>query len=173
MPNRNDSVKKDDSKLPRSTAHRWRKIVLWSITGIVVLVTAVVITGVLLLEHNQSFRHFVLAKVTSSIAESTGAKIEVRDFDVHIVTLTVNLYDVKVHGTEPDPGKPLLQTDRLHASIKILSLMRRTWRLQAVEIDHPIVRVSVNKAGDNNLPKSKKKSSSQTRSFALALPKFV
>src|SRR5256714_913690 len=165
MPNRNDPVRKDDSKLPRSTAHRWRKIVLWGIAGIVVLMTAVVITGVLLLEHNQSFRHFVLAKVTSSIAESTGAKIEVRDFDVHIATLTVNLYDVKVHGTEPDPGKPLLQTDHLGVSVKVLSILRRTWRLQNIQIDHPVVRVAVNKAVENNLPKSPKKSSSRNTSI--------
>src|SRR5205807_5592422 len=110
-----DNSKNSKLKNPKWKNRRWRKVVLWGVTGIVVLVTAVVITGVLLLEHNQSFRHFVLAKVTSSIAESTGAKVEVRDFDVHIGTLTVNLYDVKVHGTEPDPGKPLLQTDRLHA----------------------------------------------------------
>ncbi|HEV2964645.1 MAG TPA: translocation/assembly module TamB domain-containing protein, partial [Candidatus Angelobacter sp.] len=165
--------KEHDSKSPRSTARRWRKIVLWSAAGIFVLVTVIVITGVLLLEHNERFRHFVLAKITSSIAESTGAKIEVRDFDVHLATLTVDLYDVKVHGTEPDPGKPLLQTDRLHASVKILSLMRQTWRLQDVEIDHPIVRVSVNKAGENNFPKSQKKSSSQTSIFDLAIQKFV
>src|ERR1700737_2556429 len=131
--------KEHDSKQPRSKGRRWRKIVLWSITGIVLLVTAVVITGVLLLQHNQSFRHFILAKVESTIAESTGAKIDVRDFDVHISTLSVDLYNVKVHGTEPDPDKPLLQTDRLGASVKILSLFRRTWRLQDVEIDHPVV----------------------------------
>jgi translocation and assembly module TamB len=173
MLNKNIFKKEHDSKSPRSTGRRWRKIVLWSITGIVVLVTAVVITGVLLLEHNQSFRHFILAKVESTIAESTGAKIDVRDFDVHISTLSVDLYNVKVHGTEPDPDKPLLQTDRLGASIKILSLFRRTWRLQDVEIDHPVVRFYVNKAGENNLPKSQKPSNSQTSIFDLAIQKFV
>lgn len=146
---------------------------LWSLAGVAVLVTAVVITGVLLLEHNQSFRHFILAKVERTIAESTGAKIEVRDFDVHIATLTVELYDVKVHGTERDPDKPLLQTDRLGATIKILSIFRRTWRLQDVEIDHPVVRFSVNKAGENNLPKSQKPSSSPTSIFDLAIQKLV
>jgi len=152
---------------------RWRKIVLWSVGGIFLLLTAVVLTGMLLLEHNQSFRHFVLTKVESSIAESTGAKIDVRDFDVHISTLTVDLYNVKVHGTEPDPTKPLLETDRLSAGIKILSVFRRTWRLQNVEIDHPVVRVYVNKAGENNLPKSQKPSTSQTSIFDLAIQRFV
>ena len=152
---------------------RWRKVILWSAAGIVVLVTAAVITGVLLLEHNQSFRHFVLAKVENAIAESTGAKIEVRDFDVHISTLSVDLYNVKVHGTEADPDKPLLQTDRLSAGITILSIFRRTWRLQNVEIDHPVVRFYVNKAGENNLPKPQRKSTSQTSIFDLAIQKFV
>ncbi|HEV3040161.1 MAG TPA: translocation/assembly module TamB domain-containing protein [Candidatus Angelobacter sp.] len=174
MPNQDNPAKTNIPNPPRKRTRRWRKIILWSITGIVVLVIAVVITGVLLLEHNPSFRQYVLNKVTSSIAESTGAKIEVRDFDVHLSTLSVNLHDVKVHGTEPDPNKPLLQTDRLGASIKILSLFRRTWRLQDVEIDHPVVRFSVNKAGENNLPKSQKQSSSSnTNIFDLAIQKFV
>ncbi|HEV2992440.1 MAG TPA: hypothetical protein VG759_28665, partial [Candidatus Angelobacter sp.] len=173
MTNQENPNKNPELKPPRRRTGRWRKIFLWSIAGITILVTAVVITTVLLLEHNQGFRHYVLAKVTSSIAESTGAKVEVRDFDVHLATLSVKLYNVKVHGTEPDPNQPLLQTDRLSASIKILSLFRRTWRLQDVEIDHPVVRFSVNKAGENNLPKPQQKSSSNTSIFDLAIQKFV
>src|SRR5207302_6083766 len=68
---------------------------------------------------------------------------------------------------------PLLETDRLSAGIKILSVFRRTWRLQNVEIDHPVVRVYVNKAGENNLPKSQKPSTSQTSIFDLAIQRFV
>ena len=174
MPNKENLENKSDSAQLRHKTGKWRKFVLWGIAGIFVLVTAVVITGVLLLQHNQSFRHYVLAKITSSISESTGAKIEVRDFNVHLATLTVDLYDVKVHGTEPDPAKPLLQTDHLGASVKVLSILRRTWRLQNIQIDHPVVRVMVNKAGENNLPKSPKKSSSSNTSiFDLAIQKFV
>lgn len=172
--NLNSANSKDaQSKNVKRKNARWRKIVLWIAAGIFVLVTAVVITGILLLEHNQSFRHFILARIESSIAESTGAKIEVRDFDVHIPTLSVELYNVKVHGTEADPDKPLLQTDRLSAGIRILSIFRGTWRLQNVEIDHPVARFYVNKAGENNLPKSQKPGSSQTSIFNLAIQKFV
>jgi translocation and assembly module TamB len=152
---------------------KWKKIILWSAAGIFVLVLGILITAVLLLQHSPSFRQWVLAKVENSIAESTGARIEVRDFDVHISTLSVDLYNVKVHGTESNPNAPLFQADHLGVGIKILSVLHGKWRLQSVVLDHPVVHVFVNKAGENNLPKSQKKSSSQTSIFDLAIQKFV
>src|SRR5262249_21138736 len=152
---------------------RWKKIIGWSIAGIFLLVVVVVVTAILLVEYNQGFRQRILAKVESSVEESTGARLEVRDFDLHLSDLSLDLYGIAVHGTEKDRSQPLLQTDHINVGIKILSLFRRTWRVQNINIDHPVVRVFVNKAGENNLPKPKQKSGSNTNLFDLAIQKFV
>src|SRR5215472_16897087 len=152
---------------------KWIKIIGWSLAGLLALVLLVVVTGVLLIEHSPGFRQRILAKVAASAQESTGARLEVKDFHVHLRDLSLDLYGITVHGTETNSDRPLLTTDHINVGIKILSFLQRTWRVQDIIIDHPIVHVFVNKKGDNNLPKSKQKSSSNTNLFDLAIQKFV
>lgn len=151
----------------------WKKIIGWSIAGILALIVVVIITAGLLLEHNQGFRGFILAKVESSVEESTGARLKVRDFHVHLSKLSLDLYGITVHGTETNPDEPLLQTDHINVGLKILSWLHHTWQLQDIIMDHPVAHVFVNKAGENNLPQSKQKSSSNTSVFDLAIQKFA
>jgi uncharacterized protein YhdP len=78
---------------------RWKKIILWSLAAIIVLVVGAVVTLVYLLDHNEGFRHSILAKVEKSVRESTGARLEVRDFNLRLSNLSLDLYNVVVHGT--------------------------------------------------------------------------
>lgn len=161
--------------LPTKTKKRakWVRIVGWSVAGIVGLLVIVVVGTVLLIENSPGFRQRILAKVESSVAESTGAKLEVRDFHIRLRDLSLDLYGITVHGSEANASKPLLQTEHINVGIKILSLLHRTWRLQDIIIDHPVAHIFVNKAGENNLPKPKQKSSGNTNIFDLAIQKFV
>jgi len=150
---------------------KWKKIVLWSLAAIIVLLVGTVVTLVLLLNHNEGFRHSILAKVENSVRESTGARLEVRDFNLRLSNLSLDLYNVVVHGTEPDASKPLMAVDHLQVGLTIDSLLNRKWHVRDIIVDHPVVRMAVNKAGENNLPKPEKKStnSSTTNVFDLAI----
>ena len=162
-----------NSQITKKRKANWKKIVGWSVVGLLVLIVALVGTAIFLVEHNSGFRRRILAKVESSVQESTGARLEVRDFHIHLSDLSLDLYGIKVHGTESDPDRPLLATDHVNVGIKILSFLHSKWRLQDIVIDHPVLRVSVDQAGDNNLPKPKQKSSGNTNLFDLAIQKFV
>src|ERR1041385_1083136 len=150
---------------------RWKKIALWSLAAIIVLFVATVVTLVFLLDHNEGFRHSILAKVEKSVRESTGARLEVRDFHLRLSNLSLDLYNVVVHGTEPDPNQPLAAVDHLQVDLTIDSLLHKKWHVRDIIVDHPVVRMAVNKAGENNLPKPEKKttSSSNTNVFDLAI----
>lgn len=164
----------DHKKISPETMNKlkkWRKIALWFAIGSTVLT---IVIGALLigLLRNESFRRSILAKVERSVEESTGAKLEVRDFSLRLSNLSLDLYNVVVHGTEADPNKPLLQVDHLQVGLTIDSLLQKKWHVRDIIIDRPIVRMAVNKAGDNNLPKPPKKSdssSSNTSVFDLAI----
>lgn len=164
-----------NSQILKDRKKSWKKIVLWSAGGLFILSSMLVVVGVLLLEHSPGFRQFVLSKVESSVEESTGAKLDVRDFRLHLLTLSLDLYDVTVHGSETNADAPLLQTDHINLGLKILSFLHKKWRLQDIIIDHPVVHVFVNQAGDNNLPQPNPKttSSSNTNIFDLAIQKLV
>jgi translocation and assembly module TamB len=150
---------------------KWKKIVLWSLAAIIVLLVGTVVTLVFLLDHNEGFRHSILAKLEKSVLESTGARLEVRDFNLRLSNLSLDLYNVVVHGTEPDPSQPLMAVDHLQVGLTIDSLLNRKWHVRDIIVDHPVVRMAVNKAGENNLPKPEKKStsSSNTNVFDLAI----
>jgi translocation and assembly module TamB len=150
---------------------KWKKIVLWSLAAIIVLLLGGVMTLVLLLDHNESFRHSILAKVEKSVQESTGARLEVRDFKLRMSSLSLDLYNVVVHGTESDPSKPLAAVDHLQVGLTIDSLLNKKWHVRDIIVDHPVVRMAVNKAGENNLPKPPKKSTSSSNMdvFDLAI----
>jgi translocation and assembly module TamB len=150
---------------------KWKKIILWSLAAIIVLLVGTVVTLVLLVEHNEGFRHSILAKVENSVHESTGARLEVGDFHLKLSNLSLDLYNVVVHGTEPDPSRPLMAVDHLQVGLTIDSLLHKKWHVRDIIVDHPVVRMAVNKAGENNLPKPEKKStsSSNTNVFDLAI----
>src|ERR1051326_5004124 len=141
---------------------KWKKIVLWSLAGVLVLVFAAGTTLGLLLHHNEGFRRGILGKVANSIQESTGARLEVGDFNLRLSNLTLDIYNIVLHGREADPNKPLLQADHLQVGLTIDSLLRRKWHVRDIILDHPVVRMQVNKAGENNLPQPQKKSTSSS-----------
>jgi len=45
------------------------------------------------LDHNEGFRRSILAKVEDSVRESTGARLEVRDFNLRLSNLSMDLYN--------------------------------------------------------------------------------
>jgi translocation and assembly module TamB len=149
---------------------KWKKIVLWSLAVIVVLLVSTVVTLMMLLDHSEGFRHSILAKVEKSVQESTGARLEVGDFKLRMSNLSLDLYSVVVHGTEPVSSRPLMAVDHLQVGLTIDSLLNRKWHVRDIIVDHPVVSMAVNKAGENNLPKPQKKStSSSTNVFDLAI----
>jgi translocation and assembly module TamB len=64
-----------------------------------------------------------------------------------------------------------MAVDHLQVGLTIDSLLKKKWHVRDIIVDHPVVRMAVNKAGENNLPKPEKKStsSSTTNVFDLAI----
>lgn len=151
----------------------WKKIILWTVAIVAIVIAGVLASAVLLLKHNHSVRAAILAKVEHSMYSSTGAKLSVQDFNLSLTSLSVNFYGVVVHGTEPATAPPLLTADHLNADINVDSVVQRKWHFQNITIDHPVLHLAVNQAGENNLPKSKSSGSSNTNLFDLGIRHFV
>lgn len=148
----------------------WKKITLWSLAAIIVLVVGIGITSLLLLQHSPKFRSTLLARVEQAVKDSTGAEMKVQDFNLRLSTLTLDIYGIVVHGTEPAGSPPLVQAEHLGVGIAIDSVLGRKWHFRSITLDRPVVQVSVNKAGDNNLPRPKQQSNgSSTDVFDLGI----
>lgn len=148
---------------------RWQKVAGWSAVAVLGLILIVVVAAAVLL-HSDPFHHYLIGKVETDASESLNAKVTLRDFKLSLSTLTLDLYDVAIHSSEPDPNVPLLHVDHMAASIKIISVLGRKWNLGDIQVDHPVVHLRVDKNGNNNLPHPKASNSqSNTNLFDLAI----
>ncbi len=135
---------------------RWTRVVGWIAAGIGILVVLIVIAVVVLL-HSAGFHRYMLRTAQEKASAALGSQVQARNFALHWsgVSPTVDMYDVVVHGARPYPNPPLLTVDHIRIGVTITSLMRRTWYLNDVTLDHPVVRVLVDRRGIDNLPQTK------------------
>lgn len=152
---------------------RWKKVAKF----VAVVVVGPLLIGLLVatvLLHSDSFHRYVIAKVETNASDALNAKVNLRDFKLDLWSLTVDLYDLNIHSTEPDPNAPLLRVDHVGASIKVLSVVHQQWNLSDIQVDHPVVHLLVDKNGNTNLPTPKpSNSNSSTNLFDLAVKRAV
>ena len=122
--------------------------------GILVILLVV---GVYVLLHNARFHAYVLNTVQQRASAALASEVQFKDYALAWsgISPTLDIYNVVVHGAAPYPDPPLLQLDHARVGVTITSLLRRTFYLNDVQLDHPVVRVFVDRRGTDNLPKSK------------------
>jgi translocation and assembly module TamB len=149
---------------------RWRKIVGWIAVTVGALVLLVVVAAVFIL-NNPRFQHYLVAKIEQGAAESTGARVEIQKLQLHVKTLTADVYGLTIHGTEPAGAKPLLQIQHASIGLKIISILHHKVSLSQLLIDHPEVNLAVDAQGDSNLPEPppSQKQSGSTNVFDMAV----
>ena len=148
----------------------WRKIVGWTAVVIGTLVLLVVIAAVVILQ-NPAFQRYLVAKIEQSAQQSAGARVEIQNLQIHVKTLSADIYGLTIHGTEPAGAKPLLEITHARIGLKIISILRHKVDLSELLVEHPAVNLIVDKEGHSNLPQpppSQSKSGS-TNIFDMAV----
>ena len=147
----------------------WKRIIGWT-AGIILLLVVFVFVGGFFLLRSQGFHRYVIAKIVQKTGETTGGRVEIQNFDVHLSALRANVYGVVIHGTEPAGQKPLIQLDKLSVGLKILSVLQHKVNLNELVLEHPVINLLVSSDGKNNIPQSQApKSNNQTNIFDLAV----
>jgi len=146
----------------------WKKILGWTAVGILSLILFVVIAAVVLL-HSSKFHNYVLSLVEQKASTALNARVQVHDFTLDLHNLTVALNGVAIE-TQPGNAEPLLTADRLYTDLNVISLLRREWYVNDIDVQHPVVHIYVDKAGNNNLPKFQSSGNkSNTNLFQLGI----
>ena len=135
---------------------RWKRVAAWTAGILLFFIIGAVLTIYVLL-HNESFHQYVLKKAEQQAFAALGTQVHARDFALHFrgISPSLDLYDVVVAGANPYPNPPLLTVDHLHLGIRVVSLLSKTWYMDDVTINHPVVRVFVDAHGTDNLPQTK------------------
>lgn len=152
---------------------RWGRILAW-IFGSIALLLLLAVLAVVILLHSERFHRYILATAQTRVSAALGSQVRARDFHLSWsgISPTVDLYNVVVNGAAPYANPPLLTADRIHVAVKVTSLMRKTWYLDDITIDRPVVRVFVDKSGADNLPQTQttnKEQQSNTSVFDLGI----
>ena len=145
------------------------KIVRW-IAGIVVGLLVLIAVAIILVQ-NHGFQHYVITKVLRDVSESTNTRIAIKNFSLHPAKLSIDIYGMTIHGTEPTTAPALLAADHVALGVRVISFLHRQWNLDHLIIDHPAVNLMVDKNGNSNIPPQKKSTpdGSSTNIFDLAV----
>jgi translocation and assembly module TamB len=143
----------------------------WKIAGIVVgglaALALVLVIGGIYVAQTDWLRERVRTSLLTTMETATGGKVEIGKFQFDWKTLTAELDDFVIHGTEPASGPPLLRIPKLVVGFKIISLARRDFDVASVRVDSPQAYLLVAADGSTNIPSPKvpstnKKSSAET-----------
>jgi translocation and assembly module TamB len=145
----------------------WKRAAGWTALAIAGLVILLMIGAAVFL-YSPAGHKYILRVAQRKATESIGAPVQVQSFNFDPSTLSLELNNVRVLGANGPPSPALLEVDRIHLQFKILSLVRREWRLQEVALVHPVVHLLTDASGATNIPQSKS-NGSRTDVFQLAV----
>ncbi len=129
----------------------WVRVAAWIGIGFVAVALVVVLTIAILL-NNRQFHRYLLRTAEAKASASLGVRVNLKDFALHLGTLSVDLYGVTVDGANPYSNPPLLQVDHVEAGVRIVSILHRAWYLDNLRIDRPVAHVFVDAHGVSNIP---------------------
>jgi translocation and assembly module TamB len=124
-------------------------------TGTVVLLAVIAVVAGVIMVRSGWLREKVRERVVAEAERATGGKIDIGTLHLDWKTLTAELDNVTIHGTEPAGTAPLLSVKRVVIGFKILSFIERRFNVARVEADAPIAHLIVEPDGSTNLPHPK------------------
>jgi translocation and assembly module TamB len=148
---------------------KWNHKITQILAAFAILIVIVAAAGYFYLK-SSGFERFALRKIVEQVDQATGGRTQIQALDFKLSTLTAHLYSIVVHGKESSQDPPLLQVDELTVSLKIDSVLHRKVTLREILIEHPVVHLQVDQAGNSNIPQPPpSQSSSHTSVFDLAV----
>jgi translocation and assembly module TamB len=146
----------------------WKRILGWFAAGN--LIVLIVVTGLTLL-HSSRFHQYVIRVAQQKATAALGTQVLFRDYSLTFsgISPAVDLYDVVIAGAAPYPNPPLFTAGHMRVGVTVSSLLHRTWYLNEITLDRPIVRVLVDKHGADNLPTTTSNSRTPASVFDLGI----
>ncbi len=152
----------------RRGSRAWIRLIAWASASVVALVLAAGVTIVALV-NTDGVHRYLIGLAQSEASEKLGVQVKLENFTLHLPALRLDLYGIRVSGASPYPDPPLLQADHVEIGIRVVSVFRRAWYLDRLQIDHPVAWVVVDKNGVSNLPSAKRSGSSNSSVFDLGI----
>jgi len=158
--------------IPGKSDHRTRRrivsIARW-IGGVIVfpILLGLIIASALI--NTSTGKSKILRIIEDKASQSLNATVLVQNFNLHLSTLSVDLYGLTVKGAGAHQDPPLLQVQHANASVRVVSVFGAKWYFDNIRIDNPVARIYVDKNGVSNLPTMNSSGNSNTSLFDLGI----
>ncbi|HEY1767471.1 MAG TPA: translocation/assembly module TamB domain-containing protein [Terracidiphilus sp.] len=154
---------------PGNTTHRLLRIVSWIAGGLAILLFVCAI-GLVALVNTDGVHRYLIGLAQRQATKKLGVRVHLENFTLHLSTLALDLYGIRVDGASPYQQPALLEVDHIAAGVRVVSLFGGKWYLDNLEIDHPVAWVHIDKNGVSNIPKlESSQSGSNTSIFDLGI----
>jgi translocation and assembly module TamB len=130
---------------------RRARIAAISASALVLVLAALVVSAFVVLQSSW-LRNEIRQRIVAAAEKATGGKVEIGGFDFDWHSLTAQVNDLTIHGTEPAETAPLLRIPRLAVGLKIISFFERKFDVASVNADSPRAHVIIRADGSTNLP---------------------
>ncbi len=135
---------------PAARPRRWWKFALiLGGAGIVALLAG------LWYINTDSFQQYVRQRMVVELERMTGGRAEIGSFHIVPFHMQVEVRNITVHGTEPPTAPPLFHADHLLAHLKVDSFLRAQFGFHSLELERPVVHVTIAPDGTTNVPAPK------------------
>jgi translocation and assembly module TamB len=140
-----------------------RKLLTWrtaalALAGVVVLVVA----GAVVLVQTQWFRDYVRDSIVSSVAKSTGGRVEMSSFHFDVLSLRATVTNFVIHGKEPATAAPFVRVARIDLRVRLFTSVHRLYELAYLSVERPEVTIMALADGSSNIPTPREPSSGDT-----------
>ncbi len=98
------------------------------------------------------FRGVLQHRITASLEELTGARVEIGELRFNPLILHLTLERLVLHGTEPPGAPPLFKAETLAVWLNPISLWRREWHFFRLDMNGAELHLRVARDGTSNLP---------------------
>lgn len=130
----------------------------WS-AGLFVVLGFLCSSAILYLLNTSAGHLYLLGLARRQAAQALGVDLQLQNFALHPSRLSVDLYGIRVSKSSSQP-EPLVEADRVHVSLHVVSILEGSWQFQTLQVDHPVFRVEIDDSGRSNLPAIRKGTSS-------------
>jgi translocation and assembly module TamB len=131
---------------------KFGRILLRISVGLAILAVACAIAGVFVVRSGW-FREKVRERVITEVAKSTGARLEIGNFNFDWEHLTATVSSLALHGKEPQGEQPLLTVQNVTLGLRVISAFERKVDLSFLRLDQPVLRIVFYPDGSTNFLK--------------------
>jgi translocation and assembly module TamB len=128
-----------------------RRILLWTLAALAVVLALAFITGVLIVRSDR-FHQYVQRRIVEEAERATGARVELGGFSFDTKNLTAEVHGFILHGKESASEPPLASVGSATLGLRIISVLEKKVDLAFLRVEKPQAYFVVYPDGSTNFP---------------------